>query len=83
MRYRFEIRANDFFLKYHLASTEEGGLKHCKAYMSSFQRQVANIPMKVIICAREKQNRHIDYYGKPYIYKKTLHKKPYTPKPKV
>lgn len=81
-RYRFEISANGFFLKSHFTDTEEGGLNHCKAYISQFQRQVANVPMKVIIAAREKKNNPWEYRKAPYIPLKTLHKKPYTEKPK-
>lgn len=75
-RYRFEVSANDFLLKTHFATTESGGIEYCRRYMTQFQKKVANVPMKVVMCEREKQKDIWNYQGKPYLYKKTLIRKP-------
>ncbi|MDH2334308.1 hypothetical protein [Paenibacillus polymyxa] len=74
--YRFEIYANGFLLKVILNDKEENGLKLCKKYISQFQRQVANIEIKIRINKREEQKNNWEYHGKPYLYVKTLVKKP-------
>jgi hypothetical protein len=76
--FRFEIIANKFILQIHYGHTEEGGIKWCKEYMTRFQRQVANIQLQVAILAKEKQRNNWDYNGQPYIYQKTLIRKPLT-----
>jgi hypothetical protein len=77
-RYRFVITANDFQLATHFSTYEQSGLDWCKRYMRRFQKQVANIQMKVSISAREKQAKTWEYNGKPYIFQRTLIKKPRT-----
>ncbi|MEK5089698.1 hypothetical protein MKY98_22825 [Paenibacillus sp. FSL M8-0228] len=74
--YRFEIYANGFLLKVILNDKEENGLRLCKRYISQFQRQVANIEIKIRINKREDQKNNWEYHGKPYLYVKTLVKKP-------
>ncbi len=75
-RYRFEIAANKFLLKIYYSESEERGINWCKVYMTTFQKQVANVPMSVAILAKEKQKNNWEYHGKPYIYQKTLIRKP-------
>lgn len=73
---RFEIFANTFRLAAHSSEYEKSGLEWCKRYMARFQREVANIPLKVVISEKEYQKNRWEYRQKPYFYKKTLHKKP-------
>jgi hypothetical protein len=79
-RYRFLISANDFPLKTVFSLNEESGLKNCKKYIARFQRQVANVPIKIDISVREKQEYFAWYAGKPFTQVKTLIKKPIPPK---
>jgi hypothetical protein len=74
-KYRFDISANGFKLQSYVSSTEKSGLDRCRGYMSKFQRQVANIPLRVRIHAREKDS-YGHYHGKPYIYVKSMVKHP-------
>lgn len=78
--YRMEVMANEFSLHVFYSETEEKGLKQCKEYASSFQREVSNIEIKVIIQKREKQKNRWHYKGVPFEYYKTLTKKPLRPK---
>jgi hypothetical protein len=75
-RYRFEISSNGFILHIRFSGTEEAGLDRCKRYMSDFQKQVANVQMKVRIFEREKKKNIWEYHGAPYLYKRTMIKKP-------
>lgn len=75
-RYRFEISVNGFLLKNHFTATEKSGLDWCKRYMSKFQRQVANLPMKIAIYDRGKKANNWEYHGATYHYVKTLIKRP-------
>ncbi|WHX35254.1 hypothetical protein QNH38_22365 [Paenibacillus polymyxa] len=74
--YRFEIYANGFLLKVIHNDKEENGLRLCKRYITQFQKQVANIEIKIRINKREEQKNNWKYHGKPYLYVKTLVKKP-------
>lgn len=75
-RFRFEITANKFDLKIHYNESEERGTEWCKAYMTRFQKRVANIQLNVTIMAKEKQKKQWEYQGQPYVYLKTLIRKP-------
>jgi len=75
-RFKFEISANGFLLKSHFSTNEATGLKWSKKYAGEFQRKVANINLRVTVSERENQAKIWQYSGKPYIYKKTLVKKP-------
>ncbi|MCP1308742.1 hypothetical protein [Paenibacillus tyrfis] len=44
--------------------------------MTRFQKQVANVPIKIVIYEREKKKNIWEYSGEPYLYKKTLIRKP-------
>jgi len=80
-RYRFVITANGFELAVRFSEKEDKGLDWCKRYMGRFQRQVANLKLKVEIFEREMPerivlwDRHI-YKKIPYVYKRTLFKNP-------
>jgi len=75
-RYKFEITVNGFLLRTYFSDTEANGLKWCRAYCSEFQRKVANIEMKVLVYSREKKGNLWEYRGKPFLYDRTLVKKP-------
>lgn len=82
-RYRFEITVNKFELKIHYNENEERGILWCKDYMTRFQKRVANVQMQVAILAKEKQKEYYKYHGQPYIYQKTLIRKPLSLKQKL
>lgn len=52
-KFKFEISVNNFPLKSHMTTTEEAGHMWCLRYMSRFQREVANLKMKVVISKRD------------------------------
>jgi hypothetical protein len=74
--YRFDIYAKKFLLKTHFGAYEESGINWCKKYMTRFQKQAANVEMSVKISAKEKQKNNWEYHGQPYIYQRTLIRKP-------
>lgn len=74
--YKFEITVNGFLLRTHFSSSEESGLSWCKRYASKFQKEVANLEIKVAISKREKQKNPWEYHGKPYLYDRTMKKPP-------
>ncbi|MEK8132893.1 hypothetical protein WMW72_33930 [Paenibacillus filicis] len=74
--YRFEVSSNGFKLFVHTADKEETGINRCKRYMTEFQKTVANVPMKVVISKKEKQKEYWRYRDVPYVYLKTLIRKP-------
>lgn len=73
--YKFEISVNDFLLKVHFCATEQSGLNYTKNYISRFQREVANLEMKVEIYKRDQKNQRRHYNQKPYLFTKTLNQK--------
>lgn len=81
--YKFELTVNGFLLRVHFSATEESGLKWCKRVASEFQRNVANLEIKVAIHKKDKQKNAWEYHGKPYMYDRTLRKKPLTKKLKT
>ncbi|WP_339272932.1 hypothetical protein MKY59_18255 [Paenibacillus sp. FSL W8-0426] len=74
--YKFELTVNGFPLRVHFSATEESGLRWCKRTASDFQRNVANLEIKVSVHKKEKQKNAWEYHGKPYLYDRTLRKKP-------
>ncbi|MDR6726173.1 hypothetical protein J2W91_004679 [Paenibacillus amylolyticus] len=78
--YKFELTVNGFTLRVHFSPTEESGLKWCKRIASQFQKNVANLEIKVTIHKKENQKHAWEYHGKPYMYHRTLSKKPLTKK---
>ncbi|MGP3787136.1 MULTISPECIES: hypothetical protein [unclassified Paenibacillus] len=80
--YKFEITVNGFLLRTHFSSSEGSGLAWCKKYASKFQKEVANLEIKVAIHKREKQKNNWEYHGKPYIYDRTMKKPARKPKEK-
>lgn len=75
-RYKFEITANGFLLRTYFSENEANGIKWCRTYCSQFQRKVANVEIKLVIYSRTKRNHIWEYSGKPFIYDRTLTKKP-------
>ncbi|AWP25413.1 hypothetical protein B9D94_01605 [Paenibacillus sp. Cedars] len=73
---KFEMTVNGFLLRTYFSETEESGLKWCKRYASQFQKKVINSEVKVLIYKKEKQKERWQYHGKPYLYDRTLVKKP-------
>ncbi|NUU74330.1 hypothetical protein [Paenibacillus xylanilyticus] len=71
--YKFEISVNGFLLKMHFCANEESGLKYTKNYISKFQKEVANLEMRVNIYKREQHKQR--YNRKPYMFTKALHEK--------
>lgn len=80
IRCKFEITVNGFLLRTYFSEVEENGIKWCRTYCSQFQKKVANVEMKLLIYSRPKQNHVWEYSGKPFIYDRTLTKKPLTRK---
>ncbi|MEO2255437.1 hypothetical protein ABGV43_00485 [Paenibacillus amylolyticus] len=72
--YKFEISVNGFLLKVHFCANEESGINYIKNYISKFQKEVANLEMKVNIYKREQQKQR-RYNRKLYMFTKTLHEK--------
>ncbi|MEC0128239.1 hypothetical protein [Paenibacillus pabuli] len=81
--YKFELTVNGFLLRVHFSASEESGLKWCKRIASEFQSNVANLEIKVDIHKKAKQKNAWEYHGKPYLYDRTLRKKPLTKKNNV
>lgn len=75
-KYKFEITINGFILRTYHSESEESGLKWCKKYASQFQKKVANLEIKLVIYKKEKQSERWMYHGKPFLYDRTLVKKP-------
>ncbi|MBT2765048.1 hypothetical protein [Paenibacillus sp. ISL-20] len=73
--YKFEISTNGFLLKVHFCANEQSGLNYTKNYISKFQKEVANLEIKVNIYRREQQNHRLQYNRKPYKFTKTLKEK--------
>ena len=72
LRYRFEISVKDFKLQNHFTVKEENGLEWCKKYMSTFQKQVVNIEMKVAVFERENKRRIGSIMGNPIYIRRHL-----------
>lgn len=71
-KYKFEISVNGFPLKTHMTITEKAGHEWCLRYMSRFQREVANLQMKVVISKRDGDK----YGGGSFVKQKVMYKKP-------
>ena len=78
--YKFELTVNGFLLRVHFSASEQSGLKWCKRIASCFQRSIANLEVKVVIHKKEDQKNAWEYHGKPYLYHRTLRKKPLSKK---
>ncbi|MEO2213121.1 hypothetical protein MHB71_09855 [Paenibacillus sp. FSL H7-0940] len=81
--YKFELTVNGYLLRVHFSASEESGLKWCKRVASEFQNNVANLEIKVDIHKKQKQKHAREYHGKPYLYDRTLRKKPLAKKNKT